>query len=153
MGCAQWRSSNLPEHASSRSGVSMNKFSRLTRGISTSVRRRKTLSRCRTVVTPPKPPPTTTMRIFPPESPDHSESEHDFDEERLSFVDDMRGQLRFLSAAAVLRRMDRSGRDEETSPGLSVTGGLPSTYRAGRPDDALTAWLERRAQLRCEECR
>ena len=29
--------------------------------------RRKTLSRCRTVATPPNPPPSTTMRMFPPE--------------------------------------------------------------------------------------
>jgi hypothetical protein len=56
------------------------------------------------------------MRMFPPESPDHSDSEHDFDEERLSFVDDMRSQLRFFSAAAVLRRMDRSGRMKRPRP-------------------------------------
>src|SRR5262249_28356261 len=32
----------------------------------TSLRRRKMRSRCRTVVTPPNPPPITTMRVVPP---------------------------------------------------------------------------------------
>jgi hypothetical protein len=56
------------EHASNRSGVSRKKFSRLTRVISTFVRRRKTLSRCLTIATPPNPPPSTTMRILSRES-------------------------------------------------------------------------------------
>src|SRR5262245_43231929 len=66
MGCAQCRNSRLPEQASNRSGVSTKKFSRLTRVISTSVRRRKTCSSCRTVVAPPNPAPSRTMRIFSP---------------------------------------------------------------------------------------
>ena len=37
----------------------------------------------------------------------------DHREERLPFFDDIRGELRPVAAADVLRRVDRSGRDEQ----------------------------------------
>src|SRR5215212_1149700 len=39
-------------------------------------------------------------------------------EERLPFFDDVRGEFRPVAAADVLRRVDRSGRDEQDVAGL-----------------------------------
>src|SRR5262245_50636967 len=66
IGCAQCLSSSLPEHASNSSGVTTKKFSRLTSVISTSLRPRRSHSRARAVVTPPNPPPSTTIRTVLP---------------------------------------------------------------------------------------
>src|SRR4051812_32326861 len=38
--------------------------------------------------------------------------------ERLAFFDDIRGKLRGGAATGILRRVDRSGRDEQSLPGL-----------------------------------
>ena len=53
--------------------------------------------------------------IYDPEYRD--ESHHD---ERLPFLDDIRGELRPVAAADVLRRVDRSGRDEQDVAGLEA---------------------------------
>src|SRR5262249_6191240 len=53
-----------PEQPAKSNGVIRRKLSRLTRTISTSSRRRQSRSRCRAVVTPPKPPPRITTRVF-----------------------------------------------------------------------------------------
>src|SRR5215217_9642556 len=45
-------------------------------------------------------------------------AQHD---ERLAFLDDVRGELRRVAAADVLRRMDRPGGDEQGLAGLIPT--------------------------------
>src|SRR5215472_1479910 len=64
IGKEQWRASSAPEQTSNSSGVIRRKLSRLTRTISTSRGRLQSRSRWRAVVTPPKPPPRITIRVF-----------------------------------------------------------------------------------------
>ena len=76
------------------------------------------------------------MRQLPPSRSSKTQSvliardcvHSDQHEERLPFFDDIRGELRRVAAADVPGRVDRSGRDEQDSPALSVTGGLPSSW-------------------------
>ena len=58
----------------------------------------------------------------------------DLGEERFPYFHDVRGQLRAFAVADVLRCVSRAAGMKRTSPGSSVTGGLPSTwYSRGAP--------------------